>query len=151
MTNELIELLDTAMYKEVASQSFYSAALQKSVDPGAKALMKELAEGESRHYQRLQRLKERNWNKGQWHEKSIKDLGISEYLMEDDALNETSLQDTLIFAMKREQHAVEFYSKLMSALRSKEAKLLCERLVHEELKHKQRLELFYDELFYAED
>jgi hypothetical protein len=39
----------------------------------------------------------------------------------------------------------------MSALRSKEAKLLCERLVHEELKHKQKLELFYDKLFYAED
>ena len=37
---------------------------------------------------------------------------------------------------------VEFYSQMMSAFRHEEAKHLCERLVHKELKHKQRLELF---------
>ena len=40
---------------------------------------------------------------------------------------------------------------MMSVLRDEEAKRLCERLVHEELKHKYRLELLYDELFYGED
>ncbi len=151
MPNELIELLDTAMYKEIASQAFYLAAQQKSSDPNAKALMKELAEQEFHHYERIQKLKERDWSRGQWHRKSMRDLGISEYLSGVDRLNEPSLQDVLIFAMKREQHAVEFYSNLMSALRSKDAKLLCERLVHEELKHKQKLELFYNDFFYTED
>ena len=40
---------------------------------------------------------------------------------------------------------------MMSAFRQEDAKGLCERLVHQELKHKQRLELFYDEFFYGED
>jgi rubrerythrin len=61
------------------------------------------------------------------------------------------LQNTLVFAMKREQESVEFYSQLMGAFRHEDAKRLCERLVHEELKHKQRLELLYDDLFYGED
>lgn len=151
MDNELVEVLETAMYREVASQAFYLAAQQKSIDPGAKALMKELGDDEARHYRRLERLKKRDWSTGEWHKERTKDLGISEYLAGGDTLDQAGLQDTLIFAMKREQHAVEFYSRLMGVLRSKDAKLLCERLVHEELKHKQKLEMLYDALFYKDN
>ncbi len=38
----------------------------------------------------------------------------------------------------------------MGAIRDKTAKHLCEGLVHEELRHKRRLETLYDELFYRE-
>ena len=40
---------DTAIYKEIASQAFYIAGQSKTQDPGAKALMKELAQEELRH------------------------------------------------------------------------------------------------------
>ena len=43
MRDELTELLDTAIYKEIASQAFYIAGQDKTNDPAAKALMKELA------------------------------------------------------------------------------------------------------------
>ena len=76
---------------------------------------------------------------------------ISEHLTTSDKLEGTSLQGTLVTAMKREQQAVEFYSRMMSVLRDEEAKHLCESLVHEELKHKYRLEVLYDNLFYRED
>jgi len=56
MQNGLSELLETAMYKEIASQSFYIAGQQKTDDPGARALMKELAEEELRHSQMLKEL-----------------------------------------------------------------------------------------------
>ncbi len=36
-------------------------------------------------------------------------------------------------------------------MRDETSKHLCERLVHEELKHKLRLETLYDNLFYGED
>lgn len=139
------------MYKEIASQAFYIAGQDNTDDPGAKALMKELAEEELRHLQVLKELKERDWKKGDWHGERIPNLMISEYLTGGDKLEGAHLQDTLVFAMKREQEAVEFYSQMMSALRSEDAKRLCEWLVHEELKHKQRLEIFYDDLFYEED
>lgn len=151
MQDELRELLEAAMYKEIASQAFYIAGQNKTDDPGAKALMKELAEEELRHSQMLKELSETDWEKGDWHREQIPNLMISEYLTGGDKLEGASLQDTLLFAMKREQEAVEFYSQMMSALRQEHAKRLCEKLVHEELKHKLRLEMFYDDLFYGED
>ena len=151
MSNELTELLETAMYKEIASEAFYSAGQSKTDDPGAKSLMKDLAADELRHLEILKGLKDRDWEKGQWNKKEIPNLMISEHLTNSDKLEGTSLQGTLVTAMKREQQAVEFYSRMMSVLRDEEAKRLCERLVHEELKHKCRLELLYDDLFYGED
>ena len=151
MQDELTELMEAAMYKEIASQTFYTAGQNSTDDPGAKALMKELAEEELRHSQILKNLKERNWKKERWHQEKIPNLMISEYLTGPQNLEGLGLQDTLVFAMKREQEALEFYSRMMSILRSKSAKLLCERLVHEELKHKFRLEILYDDLFYGED
>jgi len=44
MPDELTELLDTAIYKEIASQATYTAGQSKTRDPAARALMKELAD-----------------------------------------------------------------------------------------------------------
>ena len=151
MQDELTELLEMAMYKEIAAEAFYSAGQNNTTDPGAKSLMKELAEEERRHAQILKDLKERDWEKGQWRREKIPNLMISEYLTGSDKLEGAGLQGTLVTAMKREQQAVEFYSRMMSALRDEEAKGLCQRLVHDELKHKYRLEVLYDDLFYQED
>lgn len=151
MSDELTELLDAAMYKEIASQAFYIAGQSKTQDPGAKALMKELAEEELKHLQWLKNLKEKGLGKRGWHQEKVPNLMISEHLTGGDTLESVGLQETLVFAMKREQQAIEFYSKMMGVMRDETAKHLCERLVHEELKHKLRLETFYDDLFYSED
>lgn len=151
MSDELAELLDVAIYKEIAAQAAYIAGQNKTEDPGAKALMKELAAGELGHSQRLKKLKERGLNKHDWHQEKVPNLMISEYLTGGDTLESASLQDTLVFAMKREQQSIEFYIKMISMMRDEAAKHLCENLVHEELKHKLRLELLYDDLFYGED
>ena len=151
MPDELAELLDTAIYKEIASQAFYIAGQNKTEDPGAKALMKELAGEELKHSQWLKNLKEKGLTKQSWHPKKIPNLMISEYLAGSDTLEGAGLQDVLISAMKREQQAVEFYSKMMGAMRDKTAKHLCEKLVRMELKHKLTLEIFYDGLFYGAD
>ncbi len=151
MLDELTDLLDTAIYKEIASQAFYIAGQSKTQDPGAKALMKELAEEESRHSEWLKELKGKWVGKQDWHQERVQNLKISEYLTGGEMLEGASLQDTLTFAMKREQQSIEFYSKLMSVMRDEAAKRLCERLVHEELKHKLILETFYDDFFYGED
>ncbi len=151
MIDELAELLDSAIYKEIAAQAVYEAAQNKTEDPGAKALLKELAKEEVGHSQRLKKLKEQRTQKQDWHREEVPNLMISEYLTGADTLEGAGLQDALISAMKREQQAVEFYSRMMGMVRDETAKRLCESLVHEELKHKLRLELLYDDLFYGED
>ena len=151
MSDELTALLDTAIYKEIASQAFYSAGQSRTEDPGAKVLMKELAEEELKHSQWLKDIKEKGLNEHGWQRNEVLNLRVSEYLTGGETLESADLQDTLIFAMKREQQSIEFYSRLMSAMRDETAKRTCERLVHEELKHKLRLEIFYDDFFYGED
>ena len=81
----------------------------------------------------------------------VLDLKVSEYLTSSDTLEGAGLQDTLAFAIKREQQSVDFYSKMKAIARDEAATQLCERLTEEELRHKSRLEKFYDDLFYNED
>src|SRR3990172_5274868 len=101
MPEELTDLLDAAIYKEVASEDFYTAGHNLTANPGAKALMKELAEQEQRHAQWLKELKEKGLRSSQWHAEKIKDLKISDYLIGGYSLENASIQDVLIFAMKR--------------------------------------------------
>ena len=149
--DELSELLDTAIYKEIAAQAYYIAGQKKTQDQGAKALMSELAEEELKHAELLKDLKEKGIARQDWHPEKVPDLRISEYLTGSDTLQDAGLQDTMASAIKREELSVEFYSKMMGVLRGDLSKRLCERLVHEELKHKFKLETFYDNLFYGEN
>ncbi len=151
MPDDLADLLDMAVYKEIASQALYIAAQDKTQDPAARALLKELAGEELKHSRLVGALKDRGLAKRDWHAKQVPNLKISEYLTGPDTLEGAGLQDTFIFAMKREGQAVAFYSPMMGVMRDEAAKHLCESLVQWELRHKLKLELLYDDLFYKED
>lgn len=150
MQDEIAELLDIAIYKEIASEAVYVAAKSSTDDPGAEALMDELALEEKKHIQWLTDFRDKG-AKQQWHRGPVQDLKISEYLTAADSPSGAGLQDALIFAMKREQQSVDFYSRMMGIVRGRSAKGLCRKLVNEELRHKLKLELLYDGLFLAED
>jgi rubrerythrin len=150
MQDEFTELLDAAIYKEIASEALYVALKGKTQDPGASALMGELAEEEKKHSRWLTEFKDKG-AKQKWRGGAVADLKISEHLAAAKTLEGAGLQDTLVFAMKREQQAVDFYSRMTGTLRSSTAKRLCEKLAREELRHKLKLELIYDNLFLGED
>ena len=151
MPDELNEVLDTAIYKEIASQAVYEAAQQKTDDPGAQKLLGELAVQEIKHAEKLKGLKQRGLTERQWHPEKAADLKISDYLTGSDTLEGAGLQDTLIFAMKREGESMAFYRQLKGMMREETAKKLCASLENEELRHKRRLETLYDQLFYGEN
>jgi len=150
MEEEITELLDAAIYKEIASEALYLAVQKKTDDPGARALLQELAEQEKKHSAWIRGLKDKGATRS-WHRGRVSDLKISEHLTAPDRLDGAGLQDTLIFAIDREQQSVEFYSRMMGAMRTQKGKVLCRRLAAEELRHKLRLEIFYDNLFLGED
>jgi rubrerythrin len=152
MRNDLEELMDIAIYKEIASQAFYEAGQKQTDDPGAQALMKDLAAQELRHTEHLKRLKDKGLSDiKNWHPKKVRDLRLSEYLSGGDKIVGVGLQDSLTFAIKREQQSVDFYSRMMGLMNDEAAKRLCLRLTDEELGHKLKLELLYDSLFLGED
>ncbi len=151
MPAEIDELLEAATYKEIASQAFYIASQSKTEDPGARALLQELAAEELRHSQWLKKLKEDSRKLPRRHQEQVPDLMLGEYLTAPTAIEGAGLQEMLIFAMKRELQSIDFYTRMMGVMSGEPAKRLCQRLIQEELKHKLKLELFYDDLFYAED
>ena len=144
--NELVDLLDSAIYKEIASQAIYVAGQSKTQDHGARTLMKELAKEELGHSKRLKKLKEKDIDKLEWYQEKVPNLMISEYLVGGNSLEGASVQDTLLFAMKREQQSVDFYSKMMGIMKDETAQLLCAKLMREELAHKLKLETLYDDM-----
>lgn len=146
---EIAELWETAKYREIASGAFYTAGQSRTTDPGARALMKELAAEEAEHYRRLDEFQMRGGIRR--NPAAVKDLIDSSYLTGGEALGGAGLQDTLIFAIKREQEAVSFYSRMTGVMTTAEGKTLCQRLAEQELGHKVRLELLYESLFLKED
>lgn len=151
MSDEINELLDTALYKEIASQSLYSAALAKAGDADAKQLLQELVLQEEKHADQLRSLKEKGLPQRAEDNAKVTDLRMSEYLVGPDKLENAGFQDIIIFAIKREQEAIDFYSRMTPILREQTAKEICQQLVHDELGHKLRLETLYDDLIYRED
>jgi len=90
MPDELSDLLDTAIYKEIASQAVYEAAQQKTDDSGARELLKELARQEVKHAEKLKNLKQKGLAKQLWHQEKITDLKISDYLTGGETLRRRS-------------------------------------------------------------
>jgi len=146
MRDEVTELLDTAIYKEIASQAFYIAGQEKTDDSGARLLMEELAQEELKHARWLEALKEKGLDSQDCQRDKVPNLMISEYLSGGDSLDGAGVQDTLLFAMKREQQSVDFYSRMMDIMKDEAARHLCARLMREELAHKLKLETLYDDM-----
>ena len=125
MPDELTEVLDSAIYKEIASQAVYEAAQRKTDDPATITLLQELAKQEVGHAEKLKGLKQKGLKKLPVHQDKVADLKISDYLVGGGTLEGAGLQDTLIFAMKRERESVAFYRKMAGMMRQKEATQLC--------------------------
>ncbi|OGD25240.1 MAG: hypothetical protein A2Y56_02675 [Candidatus Aminicenantes bacterium RBG_13_63_10] len=75
---------------------------------------------------------------------AVTDLRISDFLVEAPLDGEMSLQDLIIFAAKKEQKAVELYSRLLALASAADEKKLFEFLVSQEKQHKLRLESEYE-------
>jgi rubrerythrin len=143
------EILKWAIEREDASYKVYKGILDKIEDPGAKAMVSQLAKEELGHKAVLKGMDPSKLR--DLHPKKIQDLRIAEYLKDRTVTEVSSLQDVLVFAMKREKEAHEFYVRLAEAVSDPEVKNLLEVLAEEELRHKRDVEAFYDDVIYQED
>ncbi len=151
MADEITNLLNTAIDREIAAEAFYLAAEQKTTDIGARTLLSELAKREAQHREWLKNLQGEKGKTSAQRIKDPPDLGLSEGLVELELTEGASLQDVLTIAMKREEHSVEFYLRLRPMLSEKPVQSLCEKIIREERSHKHRLEVFYDDFFNREN
>jgi len=81
----------------------------------------------------------------------LQSLKLDTYVTGGNQLEGADLQNILLYAIKEEQSSSEFYSHLMSTFINQETKNMCRVLASEELEHKLKLELIYDDLFFPEN
>lgn len=127
---------------------------QKKVKyPSSKKFLKELAQEELKHKEKLLTMmkdKEKFLELGS-RAKTTQDLKIVD-TMKDTALSEDAdYQKILVYAAKREKATYNYYNSLALGLGGTEAGKAFSKLAQEELNHKNRLEREYDEYVLKEN
>lgn len=148
-TMDVKEIVKQATQQEEMAYKFYTDALKYVKDAAAKVWLKELAGEELKHKEILQKLDVSKVK--QFKPAKIHDLHITEYLVDKDVHEIKDFQDVLIVAMKKEQKAYNFYVGMAKSADSPDMQKICKVLAQEELKHKHKLELYYDDVVFKED
>lgn len=143
------EILEFAIGEEQAAVDFYLQMAEMSKSQQTKKIFQEYAEEEMRHKAKLISVKESGSFKmdpGQ-----VRDLKISEYLVDVKPSPTMTYQESLILAMKKEKAAFRMYTVLATRATDPQVRELFEMLALEESKHKLAFEIEYDEYILKEN
>jgi rubrerythrin len=119
-------------------------------DPGAKALLEDLANQEVSHRNILETALKGGKIDRIGGKKEPKDLHLSDYMVTEDIGPDSTPQEVILFAIKKEQEAYSIYHMLLGNYEGTELEELFSRLAKEELRHKDVLEREYEEHFMQE-
>lgn len=141
------QILDVAIQLEERGREFYATAADLVRHPGARELLRELADDEVSHVELFRGIQAREDYESLARGDPPEDLRLADYLVTPTLGADSSPQDILITAIKMEQAAVELYSAWLVLYRGTDLQTLIEGLVLEEQRHKARLEAMYHDLF----
>ncbi len=145
-------ILKAAIKTEEQSYALYTMAQKKVKYPSSKEFLKELAQEELKHKEKLLAILENREKLSELGSQAqVQDLKIVD-LIKGTALSEDAdYQRILLYAAKREKATHEYYSSLALGLEGTEAGDLFSKLAQEELTHKNKLEREYDDYVLKED
>ena len=144
------EIVAFAIDKEQEAIDLYSDLANRAQSPSGKILFKELADMETGHKTKLQKLDMAYFSSKEL--KPPEDLKIADYLVDVELTADATYQDIVLFAAKREKAAFDLYSDLARIYTSiPDIKKIFDVLAQEEAYHKLKLEREYDEVVYKED
>ena len=146
----LREILDQAIQNEDEANRFYAEAANTVKDPSAKELLNEFAAIELKHKTVLENFDLGTVDEEHHTVKEAHDYHIGDYLLDKEITPDSSIQDIMIHAMKREQKAYQFFKDMAKVVSSIEVRNLFEDLAAEELDHKGKIETEYDDVIYKE-
>ncbi len=147
--NNINDILDFAIGEEQAAVDFYLQMATQSKSQQTRKVFQEYAEEEMRHKANLMSVKETG--SFLMEEQQVRDLKISEYLVDVKPSPSMSYQESLILAMKKEKAAFRMYTALAERATDPAVKETFLRLAQEESKHKLRFEIEYDEYILKEN
>jgi len=142
------KLIAIAIKREVESHEFYRDVAARTEDPYIKQIFKDLAAQEMGHRDLLERYRFDSTLAIKF--QAPKDLKIAETVDEPRLSVNMKPVDAIALAMKKEQHALEFYRQLAALCDDEEVKKNYLNLANMEMEHKVRLENTFVDIGYPE-
>jgi len=145
MTTELSteEILEYAISLERRSVALYTDLASTARNDAMRKVFLGFAEEEMGHRKKLEDVLDGELKLGT--DVEVADMKISDYAVAVALDTSSSYQDILLFAMQQEQQAYRLYTDLSQRVSEPQFKALFVALAREEVKHRNRFELEYDE------
>jgi len=137
------DILDFAIGEEEGAQRFYESLASSARSSGLREVFEGFAREERGHRAKLEAIKKGHTREG--FARGVQDIKIGDYLVDVEPTPETSYQEALIVAMKKEKAAFRLYSDLAAVAPDEEMRNTFLGLAQEEAKHKLRFEVEYDD------
>ncbi len=147
------QILQRAIHFEEQARDFYVGAVDMVKQPHIKEALQDLAAEEAKHKEKLEALLAGDTKaliSAQKRDR-IQDLKLADYLVVPTLGENATFQDVLGVAMHREKSSHEFYSTMATIAGDETAKSLFEFLAQEELGHKNKVEVLYDQVIYQDN
>ena len=144
------EIIEFAIKKEIEAYELYSSIAKSTNNQSVQKLLDELANDELGHKEALEDLS-RAEDILNFDIDKVQDLKLSDHLQVTSIDEDSSLQETLVFAMKEEKGAYELYTQMSEAAETEKNATVFQKLAQMELIHKNKLETLYDDMFYADN
>ena len=142
--------LKVGVTMETGAYNLYTSTAKKVKDSGSKKLLTEIAADEKKHREYFEAaLKDpkKVMNEAKAGDvKKVMDLKVSDPLKESPLSEDATYQDTLIFAAKSEQTAVDFYTALSKVYSAHPLGKMWSDFARMEQGHKLKLEKEYDDV-----
>lgn len=146
----LNDVLTFAIRREHDARELYLMFRDMVKDPGAKALLDDLAKQELSHRNVLETALKGGKIDRIGGKREPKDLHLSDYMVTEVIGPDSTPQEVMLFAIKKEQEAYSIYHMLLGNYEGTELEELFSRLAKEEQRHKEALEREYEEHFMQE-
>jgi len=145
-------IIQRAIRFEEDACNFYTGASEMVKLPHVKDMLNELAGEEVKHKEKLEDLLAGDTEQivAAKQSQKIQDLKLAEYLVASPLDEDATIQDVLMTAMQREKNSHDFYDLMAGIASSEAAKGLFQFLAQEELGHKNKVEVLYDDIVYKE-
>lgn len=143
------EVINFAIEREIEAFEFYNEAQNMAFGSAAKQMLAEFAGQEKRHREILEKVK--SDGVADYQIKSVPNLKIAEYLIDIPFKPDMPISDIIHLALKREEKSYKLYSDLAGKVDDAALKRTFEILATEELKHKNKFEVMYDEQVLSEN
>ena len=147
------EILREAIQGEADAHKLYTEAVGMVQEEHVKQTLTDLAQEELGHQAVLERFLE-NPSQMQAQVSKLQDAPVQDYKIADHLVlqplgPDSTFQDVCIFAAKKEQQSYELYSG-MAAQNEGEIRDLLQAMANDELRHKNLVEGWYEEVIYQE-